>query len=181
MKNNESENNKRQLESLILDTIRLFVESVYELKESEFNRVPFEGSWSPAEIGSHIKKSLEFIHQIVEGEVVATDRDPGQYIPELKKMMENMTAKSKSATELLPDSTFTFRTEVRNDLTAAEQLFLSDVQNLDLAMICKSMEFPGIGYLTRSELIHFAMFHTARHARQLQNIKNVIQEQNAAI
>lgn len=169
------------LESLLLAAVKSFVESMYAFKESAFNVVPFEGSWTAAETGDHINKSMQFIHQIVEGDVIPVKRNPEQYIPALKQMMEDMTAKGKSAAELLPDEKFISRAEMRNELTGTEQLLLNDVRTLDLSLICQAMEFPGVGYLTRFELLSFAAFHVMRHTRQIQNIYKALQENKTVI
>lgn len=176
-----NEEKTTQLKTLLLDAIKSFVESVYEFNESLFNLMPFEGSWSAAEVGSHVYKSTAFIHEIANGEVTAVNRDPEQFIVPLKQMMEDMNAKGKSATVLLPESRVISRTDIRTDITQIEQLLLKDVQELDLTKLCTAMEFPVIGYLTRFELISFAAFHITRHTMQLQNIHKALQDKKATI
>lgn len=176
-----NEEKRTALESLLQEAIKSFVESMYAFKESAFNVAPFAGSWTAAETGNHINKSMQFIHQIVEGEVVPVNRNPEQHIPVLKQIMEDMATKGKSAPELLPDERFISRAEMRNDLTETEQLLLGDIRGLDLSLICQAMEFPGVGYLTRFELLSFAAFHVIRHTRQIQNIYKLLQENKTVI
>jgi hypothetical protein len=44
----------------------------------------------------------------------------------------------------------------------------------DLTMTCMSFPFPGIGELTRFEILDFIDVHTRRHTYQLQNILDKI-------
>ena len=40
----------------------------------------------------------------------------------------------------------------------------------DMARTCTGMELPAMGYLTRTEIMHFLVYHTTRHAHQLKKI-----------
>lgn len=171
----------RHLESLFLGAVRGFVEALYNFSEPEFNRVPFEGSWSAAGVGSHINKSMLYIHQVLTGATSDARRDPKVFIPALRQMMEDMHIKSRSGAALLPDLTFTTRQEVREKLTGTEQLLLLDIQSLNLSKICTALEFPGMGQLSVFELGSFSAFHIIRHRKQLQCIHYSLQHPQASV
>ena len=44
------------------------------------------------------------------------------------------------------------------------------VNDIDLSPTCLAFEVPVWGYMTRLEIIHFVIYHTQRHTRQLQQI-----------
>lgn len=165
-----NEQKSEALEAVLLDAVKSFVESIYMFTESAFNVVPFTGSWTAREVSSHVSKSMRSIHQAIVGNVIPADRDPEQFISVLEQMMKDLSVKREAAARLLPDESPKTRADLRNELTEVEQLLLKDVRGLDLSVICTGMEFPGLGYLTRFELISVAAFHTRRHIRQLQNI-----------
>lgn len=164
----------KALESLLLESNKNLVEAMYGFKEPELNKVPFEGSWTGGQVCSHVIKCLEFNHQFLNDTSEATKRSLEQHVPALKEMMEDMSAKAQSAPILLPDNTVITRTDISKLLTDGEEKLLYDIRSLDLSSTCTANEFPGIGYVTRYELISFTAFHTKRHAIQLKNIHQVL-------
>lgn len=163
-----------QLKTMLSEVVRSFVETMYAFKEPEFNRIPMEGIWSAAQVGSHVNKSMRLIHQLVEGKVTPVQRKVDLHIEALRQMMEDMEAKGKSAKELLPGLAFSTRTERRDELTEAQMLLCHDIESKDLSVICDGLDFPGLGQLTRYELINFAAFHIIRHAKQLHAIHKAL-------
>jgi len=169
---------KEQLEADFLATLRHFVEAMYEFDETVFNQALDSNTWSGAELCSHVVKSLEFIHQKVNGIVRPCERNMEEHITVLRQMMEDMDAKGKSAEILLPAPGFKSRTEMRIALTQAAQALLKDIKTLELTALCQDMDFPGLGQLTRYEVICFAAFHMDRHRRQLLTIHHALGEKS---
>jgi len=167
------------LEQHLTVSVRHFVEALYEFRESIFNRAPEINSWSAAQIGSHVIKSMVYIHQVVTGETSEVQRDPEMYVGELKSIMENGDIKSTSADILMPSPDFLMRTQIRQELTAAMLHLITDISTLNLSVLCKAMQFPQIGCLTRYELISFAIYHIERHTRQLANVLQALQAKDS--
>lgn len=173
-----SSKQKDLLEQHLKAAIRNFVEGLYAFDEAAFNRIADVNSWSAAQIGSHINKSMQFIHQVVTDKTSQAQRNPAAHIEVLKAMMENMHTKGKSAAQLLPSPDFLTRTSMRNEVTDATQLLAGDIQTLELSSICDAMNFPTVGFLSRYELISFAVFHIERHTRQLAATYAAMQAKN---
>jgi hypothetical protein len=165
---------KSQLETQFLEVVRRFVEAMYDFDETVFNQRIEADTWSAAQVGSHVVKSLAFIHQQVNGAVQMCPRAADENIDVLKRAMEDMSVKGKSAEILRPGAELTSRTRIRIDITNAEQALLKDINGLDLSQECQDMDFPGLGKLTRYELISFAGFHTDRHRKQLLNMHRAL-------
>ncbi|SEA26563.1 DinB superfamily protein [Arachidicoccus rhizosphaerae] len=159
-----------QLEVQLLEAVRNFVEVLYDFDETVFNQRINADNWSAAQVGCHVVKSLTLIHQLVNGPVEACPRSADENIAILKRGMEDMHVKGKSAEILRPGTEYISRTLIRTATTEAEQALLKDIRDLDLTLVCQGMDFPELGRLTRYELIGFAGFHMDRHRKQLLTI-----------
>lgn len=164
----------KQPEQLINDSINRLAQTIDIFNESNFNQAPFDGSWTAAQTSEHIIKSLIFIHQIVHDETGPTSRNPEEYIPLLKEIMENMAVKRQAAPNLIPGKEPMPLQEIQNKLLKCQKELLTDARELDLSATCKTSEFPNIGMITRAELLCFSAFHTQRHTRQINNIYKLL-------
>ena len=164
----------KDLEHLLHDAIKHLLETVAVFNDTHFNQVPFEGSWTAAQVSEHVLKSLDGINEMVHASTQPTTRDPEQYINELREMMENFGMKAKSAPNLLPGKEPVTKTAIQNRLLQSRDDLFHSIRNVDLSETCIGFEFPGIGYLTRFELISFAAFHTQRHIQQMKNIQKTV-------
>ncbi|HET8573597.1 MAG TPA: DinB family protein [Edaphocola sp.] len=153
-------------------------DTVISFKENDFNRVPFAGSWTGAQVSEHVIKSMALIHQMVNDTITSTARGPEDHIPFLSSIMENMVVKTQSAPNLVPGEEPMSPAEIQNGLLERQNDLLQDIHRLDLSKTCTVSEFPGLGFLTRIELISFCIFHTERHNRQLRNIYKIITGNN---
>src|ERR1700753_1266909 len=70
--------------------------------DHQINTVPFENSWTAAQVIDHVTKSNTPIWQSVSGEGVSTDRDPAQAEPHIKAQFLNFDVKMKSPDFILP-------------------------------------------------------------------------------
>jgi hypothetical protein len=76
----------------------------------------------------------------------------------------------KSPGIVLPTDTPLHKDEVLTRIKAAAAVLHDCVNNLDLTLTCLGFELPRMGPLTRWEWLHFILFHTERHVRQLEKI-----------
>lgn len=161
----------KQLAAEMESTMNTLWNTIDSFDEIYFNKIPFEGSWTAAQVSEHVSKSLEGINKAVNAQTQPTERDIRQYIAGLRDMMYDFSVKTKSAPNLVPGDEPTTKAEMKSRLKQNNEDILRSIHELDLSEICVSSEFPGIGYLTRLELISFAAFHAQRHIHQLKNIK----------
>lgn len=163
------------LEELLSNAVGQLQNVVASFKEADFNRIPFDGSWTAAQVAEHVLKSMTLIHQMLNGPAEQTVRTPEEHIPYLQEIMADMSVKTQSAPMLLPGDGPFSRTEIQERLTAGQNNFLTDIRQLDLSQTCTTFEFPGIGLMTRVEFISFTAFHVQRHCQQMKNIHKIIE------
>lgn len=166
------------LAQLLTGAVQRLTDTIVSFKENDFNRLPCENSWTGAQVSEHVIKSMALIHQMVNGAAASATRDPEEHISFLGSIMENMEVKTQSAPNLIPGVAPLSQAEIQNGLLECKKELLQDVHRLDLSETCMVSEFPGLGYLTRMELISFCAFHTERHNRQLKNIYKNITDNN---
>lgn len=162
-----------ELEHLFRKTVQHLSETIDSFSEANFNTIPFAESWTPAQVAEHALKSFALIHQTVNGSVTDTTRNPEEHIGFLKKIMEDMNMKTKSAANILPGDRPLSRSTVKEELSKCAINLIEDIRQLDLSQTCMAFEFPGLGYITRYEMLSFAAFHAQRHIHQLKNIFNI--------
>lgn len=166
------------LEELLTHTVGQLSITIASFDEADFNRIPFEGSWTAAQVAEHVLKSMTLIHQMLNGSAEQTTRNPEAHIAYLQEIMANMAVKAQSAPMLLPGEQPLSRSQIQERLMTAQDNFLADIRQLDLSETCTTLEFPGVGLMTRIEFISFAAFHAGRHCRQIENIHNVLTTAN---
>lgn len=169
---NQSET--QTLKKLLQEATDHLAATVKTFEAADFNRIPFEGSWSAAQVSEHLLKSMALIHHMVNDTTAPTLRDMKEHVPYLREIMEDMKTKAQSSPELLPGDQPINQQDILEQLAQHRDNILEDIHDLDLSETCTSGEFPGIGYITRLELISFAAFHTGRHIRQMENIYKIL-------
>ncbi len=133
----------------------------------QLNTVPFEGSWTAAQVAEHIEKSVHpgILYGNVENRAPQEDKLKG-----IREVFLNYDIKMKSPDFILPSDKSHTKEELLADVDSRWEQLKEAAQTLDLSATCVDFEIPGIGYLTRYELIGFYVVHTTRHLHQLKNI-----------
>ena len=141
-------------------------------KEEQINAVPFEGSWSAAQVADHLLKANGGILHTLRGKMQQTQRPVDKNDAAIKKVFLDFSIKMKSPKELVP-STFPLQKEAEiNSLNTTMKGLQDASKTLDLSETCLDFELPGFGALTRLEWLYFCNYHTQRHTQQLKNIHN---------
>ena len=140
------------------------------VKQSEVNRIPFEGSWSAAELIEHMVLSISSSVDVLSGPVRDTDRVPDRYVQNVKDMFLDFDLKFKSAPQITPAKQLYDRDILIKKLRTVYNSLIYLVETKDLTDTCLLWEFPTIGYLTRLEWAYQAVYHAQRHTQQLRNI-----------
>jgi len=159
--------NTKELFALLTDTTSEFVELISSAESTTINTVPFEDSWTAAQLASHVTKSNKAITQALNMEGKTAGRNPDERAQELKAIFLDFTAKFQSPEFILPTKKTYQKEEVIEKLKKSiEQL--DDVRNkVNLSEI---ISLPAFGEITKLELLYFVLYHTQRHIRQLRNI-----------
>ncbi|PTR00031.1 DinB family protein [Mucilaginibacter yixingensis] len=161
---------EKQLAEQLKQTRDGFLAALDIFSPEEFNTVPFEGSWTPAQVAQHILLSVTGTGQLVTGPTQAADRDWQQNAAQLASIFLNFEIKMQGPDFVQPDDQPKDQQEIITQLRAGFDKLVTVAANEDLTEICTAGEFPTMGHLSRFELLTFADVHTRRHTHQLQNI-----------
>jgi len=165
---------EKQLINEIETTAHELLQVVDSFQQDIFNKIPFEGSWTPGQVTEHIFLSASGILNAVNGNTEPTQRDPHQMIAPLRDAFLNFNIKMQSPDFILPSddpkdkqSLLQMTRDTWNGLARA-------AQTGDLTATCLDFEMPTVGLLTRSEWLSFIVAHTQRHIWQLKKISEAI-------
>ncbi|ABG59125.1 DinB family protein [Cytophaga hutchinsonii] len=140
------------------------------LSENQLNAVPFEGSWTPGQLGDHLYKSYG-IAAILNGKTEATARPVEEKIGPIRELFLNVDVKMQSPEFIVPGTGPFDKTILLSGLNKR----INGIKDFihtgeDLTRTCLDFELPNAGKLTRTEWIQFMTVHTVRHVNQLKKI-----------
>ncbi|MGN6352529.1 MAG: DinB family protein [Parafilimonas sp.] len=144
---------------------------VQDKKEEILNTVPFVNSWTAAQVLIHITKSNKAIAQGLQMHGLPAERNPEQNTDHLKKIFLDFKAKYNSPDFIIPEDGYHNKEQIINALELSIRNLQTGRNETDLSEI---IDLPIFGEITKLELLHFVLYHTQRHIRQLKNILGTI-------
>ena len=138
--------------------------------QEQVNTAPFDGSWTPAQVGHHLYKSYKGLPQLLQGPVKQTQRDPAQNAEQIKNHFSDLETKMKAPEFVVPELQQYDKATLLNNLQHALGQITGAVKTLDLTQTCTAFAFPVYGELTRLEWAYFVIYHTRRHSPQLRKM-----------
>lgn len=135
-----------------------------------YNIIPFEGSWTAAQVVEHINIVGTGFDYLLNGATEDTNRPVDKFVIPIKTMFLNFDAKAIAAPNVTPAEGNYNLQEHMLKLDNIKSAIIKDIKTLDMNMTCVNFEIPTFGYFTRLEAVYFFLFHTKRHVHQLQNI-----------
>lgn len=166
-------------DEILADFIKAFssLENTIELfDDKDFNKVPFAGSWTAGQVAQHILLSDEGFVEVLNDKVAITERAVDEFKPQLKAIFLNFETKMKSPDFVLPELKDYDKEAHLLKVVKIKDGMAKAINDLDLGKTCSSFSLPGLGYLTRYEAIYFVIYHTTRHAHQLNEIHRFLKE-----
>lgn len=160
-----------QLELALDDTLQL----LNSFSEKELNTVPFQGSWTAAQVGRHLFKAEEGIDKMFYAPTKAVDRDPSEKAALMKELFLNFDTKMKSPDFILPEEKQYEKTALEDLLKKEKVKVLEAVQNSNLNEEAPLSDEHPLKGSTKLEILHFLTYHTMRHNHQIRNIKEKLQ------
>jgi hypothetical protein len=124
-------------------------------------------SWTAAQLASHVTKSNKAIWQALNMGGKQAERNPGERVPELKKMFLDFTTKFNSPEFIRPTQDSYQKEVLIADLGKSIEQLKETGSKVDLSEI---ISLPAFGEITKLELLHFVLYHMQRHLHQLKNI-----------
>jgi len=159
-----------QLESALNDTLHL----LDSFTEKELNIVPFEGSWTVAQVARHLYKSETGIDQIFYAPSQPANRDPEEKAAWMKELFLNFETKMKSPDFILPEEEHYEKVKLEDSLKEEKTKVLEAVQNSNLSEMAILSEDHPLKGSTKLEILHFLTYHTMRHNHQIRKIKQAL-------
>lgn len=135
--------------------------------EKTFNTVPFEDSWTVAQLAAHITKSNRAIINALSMEGKIAERNADARMQELQGIFLDFSLKFQSPEFILPMQDVYQKEKLVGDLGKSIEVLKEKRNNGNLSEI---ISLPAFGEITKLELIHFVLYHTQRHIHQLKNI-----------
>ena len=160
--------------ALLDDAESQFMELVSSHSENEINIVPFEYSWSAAQVAEHVAKSNASVEELLRKTAKPADRKPDARVHEIKEMFLDFTLKFKSAKNILPAEQLYDKEKLIEEVKISFKHLKEAGSNEDLS---ESFQVPKLGEMTKFEMLYLSVFHTQRHAHQLKNIYQILQKQ----
>ncbi len=141
------------------------------LTEDEINKVPYENSWTPSQLLEHVTKSTNGIATALMEDGKVTDRDVTERVPELKTIFLDFSTKMQSPEAIVPGDGPFEKDVVIDRLKIAFEEFKKNANHTHLDGLVTDLPF---GPVTKLELLHFVVYHSARHLEQLKRICNAL-------
>jgi hypothetical protein len=160
-----------QLETALVETVTLLT----SFNEKELNKVPFEGSWTAAQVGRHLFKSEAGIDQLFYATTQPAGRQPDERAEELKKILLNFNEKLNCPDFLLPESNHYNKQDLIDSLSEVKGIVLKAATTADLTHVAPLPDGHPLKGSTKLEIVHFMTYHAIRHNHQLNKIKEVLQ------
>lgn len=147
------------------------------LTQEQLNAVPFEASWTAAQLGEHLHKSYGVV-ELLYGSVKSTERDPAEKVKSIKDALLDFDNKMISPDFIVPENKEYDKNTLISSLKESINKITHGAETLKLEETCTAFSLPGLGEMTRIEWIYFVTYHTQRHVRQLKNIAEKLLNKN---
>jgi hypothetical protein len=151
-----------------IDTRTTLLQLLNAFTQKQLNTVPFEGSWTAAQVGAHLLKGSPAT--VLYGKAAPTTRQPDEKLDALRGIFLNFSLKFKSQASITPENIIYEKAALLGALDGTIAQVQAVIDTQDLSATCLEYDFPTIGPLTRLEWICFFMYHMQRHIHQLKNI-----------
>lgn len=129
------------------------------LTSEQFNKTPFEGSWTVAQIGDHLLQSYG-VAEILNGKKEPTNWTENKIDP-IREVFLNYDLKMDSPDFIIPSDDFIKKETLIKGLEKRSSFIANYIKSdNDLSLTCLDFELPVNGKLTRVEWIEFMTDNT---------------------
>ncbi len=161
----------QQISKVLNDTFDQTIKMVLNLSEEQLNTIPKDQGWTVGQIAEHI---LICSSGIPDNKTEEINRAFDDLVPAINQIFLDFNAKYEADKSLLPRQDHYNKEELVLKLKDCKTNLLIDIKDKDLMLLCKDMDFPQLGFLTRYEWLSFIAVHVQRHNHQMkENIKDL--------
>ncbi len=149
---------------LVSDTL---VQLLQLVDERHFNQKPGPDKWSIGQVADHIRLSNNSVAKALALKGKAVDRNPGERIGELKSVFLDFQTKLQSPDFIVPskdiyDPALLLKVLQESIQGIRERMYEDDLDEL--------IHHPAFSDISKFEILHFVLYHTQRHLRQIKEI-----------
>lgn len=159
---------KEQLSHDIAQAYDNFIAALDRFTDDEFNKPPFEGSWTPGQVADHIFKATKGIPDKI---TAPSERRYDEKIDLMEKQFLNFETKLKAPDFVYPDNGPFDKNQLLLLLQSLKEKHMTRIEERNLGELCTGFELPSLGELTRYEWFRFIIVHLKRHTHQLTNMR----------
>ena len=165
---------KNEIIAKIGDAESHLIGLMYSVKEEKINKVPYEGSWTAAQLLRHVTKSISGMAKAMDMDAKPTERNSVERVDELKSVFLDFSQKMKSPEFIIPEEGTYEKQFTIDDLNNSFNQFKGNANNADLTALVKGLP---LGPITKLEIIYFTLFHTQRHLNQMKKICSALKDE----
>ncbi|WP_028979310.1 DinB family protein [Sporocytophaga myxococcoides] len=166
--------NAAELIEELNNSTNMLTNQISLFKDNEFNVKPEPNQWSAGDVAEHIYILESFINKVLKGTCIPAERNPEEKVLVVKNIFSNFDKKFNAPDPIAPSVNLKSIDRLLDDIRASRLITQQIVSANDLSLICKDFVHKGFGEMTRTEWVHFCIFHTDRHLHQMQKIKEKI-------
>jgi uncharacterized damage-inducible protein DinB len=161
---------KDELIARFEETTKDLLKTLSSVSQEEFNKIPFEDSWTAGQVAEHLFKSESNIPKVLKGNSKETERDPFEKTGIIQKVFLDFNTKLKSPESILPSEEKKETKFFIRGFEGTRKELKNLMQTKDLTRTFTDFPFPQLGEFTGWEWICFAVSHSKRHIRQMKII-----------
>jgi len=152
----------------LTETKTALLDAISAVPDDKFNTIPFEGSWTAAQIGEHLLKGNN--SGVLYANTEASQRAIDEKTQAISDIFLNFELKLTPPAGIVPSMDHHEKGDMLNALDDSFDKLIEAANTLDLSAVCMAWVIPAFGPLTRLEFLWLYNVHTIRHTRQLKNI-----------
>jgi DinB superfamily len=149
------------------DTVSAISNLMDAVDEEKVNTIPFEGSWTAAQLLRHVSKSMQGMAKAMQMEAKPANRNPGERTAGLKKVFLDFSRKLTQPEFLIPENQVYKKQAAIDELNKSFSGFKANASRANLNELVEGLP---LGPITKLEIVHFVLYHTQRHLHQMKNI-----------
>lgn len=161
----------KEICTLADNALTALIDQLASFDQEQLNLEPFKGSWTAGQVGEHMIMSNSGFVEMINGEVTDTEREPDQFVAQIREIFSNYNTKLEAPQFVRPALTSYNKEYLLHSLNYIKTDLKRAIITLDLNLTCTSFAVPVMGYITRLEAVNFVIYHTQRHVHQLKNIQ----------
>ena len=166
---------KKEVENILESNTRLLLDKITQFPEDYFNDQPAEGRWSAGQVTEHLAKVEIATLRLFNGKTKPADRNPETKIESVKREFLDFEKSFNAFGPIIPGENSRDKQKLVSTLKQTREKMIELIRSdRDLSVICTDFEHPLFGSLSIIEWIFFNIYHTERHIRQLEEIKNLV-------